>query len=174
MSFTLYDATIPGFIRTAESIANVLKKGREHYHQHALDLDGAVNERLCGDMLPLSFQVKSVRTHSIGAIEGIRAGTFSPIPPMSDPDYVGLEEIVANTISDLKAMDADEVNAMAGKDVVFSMKDVTIPFVAEDFLMSCSIPNFHFHATATYDILRMKGVTLGKRDYLGKLAIKQG
>ena len=63
---------------------------------------------------------------------------------------------------------------MAGKDVVFSMKDVTIPFVAEDFLMSFSIPNFHFHATTTYDILRMKGVTLGKRDYLGKLAIKQG
>ena len=71
-------------------------------------------------------------------------------------------------------MEADEVNAMAGKDVVFSMKDVTIPFVAEDFLMSFSIPNFHFHATTTYDILRMKGVTLGKRDYLGKLAIKQG
>ena len=174
MSFTLYDATIPGFIRTAEAIANVMQKGRTFYHENALDLDGAVDERLCGDMLPLSFQVKSVRTHSFSAIEGVRAGTFSPIPPMSNPDYAGLEAIISETISDLKSIDPAEVNDMVGKDVVFAMQDIRIPFTAENFLMSFSVPNFHFHATTTYDILRMKGVPLGKRDYLGAMAIKRG
>ena len=174
MSFTLYDATIPGFIRTAEAIANVMQKGRTFYHENALDLDGAVDERLCGDMLPLSFQVKSVRTHSFSAIEGVRAGTFSPIPPMSNPDYAGLEAIISETISDLKSIDPAEVNDMVGKDVVFAMQDISIPFTAENFLMSFSVPNFHFHATTTYDILRMKGVPLGKRDYLGAMAIKRG
>ena len=174
MSFTLYDATSPGFIRTAEAIANVMQKGRTFYHENALDLDGAVDERLCGDMLPLSFQVKSVRTHSFSAIEGVRAGTFSPIPPMSNPDYAGLEVIISETISDLKSIDPAEVNDMVGKDVVFAMQDIRIPFTAENFLMSFSVPNFHFHATTTYDILRMKGVPLGKRDYLGAMAIKRG
>lgn len=174
MSFTLYDATIPGFIRTTEAIANVMKKGREYYLEHALNLDQASEERLCGDMLPLSFQINSVRHHSFGAAEGARSGLFGPPGPLEKTDYVSLEELVARTISDLKAITPEDINGLLGKDVTFAMGEIKIPFTAENFLMSFSQPNFHFHATTTYDILRMKGVPLGKRDYLGAMAIKQG
>ena len=66
---------------------------------------------------------------------------------------------------------ADEVNGIEGRDVIFSVGDRKIPFKAEGFLMSFSLPNFYFHATTAYDILRKKGVPLGKRDFLGKMRI---
>jgi hypothetical protein len=64
------------------------------------------------------------------------------------------------------------VNALEGQDVVFQFRDTKMPFVAEGFLLSFLLPNFHFHATTAYDILRSKGVPLGKRDYLGRLRLK--
>ncbi len=66
-----------------------------------------------------------------------------------------------------------DVNALEGKDVVFQVRDMKLPFKAEGFLLSFSLPNFHFHATTAYDILRSKGVPLGKRDYMGKLRLKE-
>jgi hypothetical protein len=66
----------------------------------------------------------------------------------------------------------DEVNSCEGKDVIFSVGDRKIPFTAEGFLQSFSLPNFYFHATTAYDILRNKGVPLGKRDFLGKMKLK--
>ena len=64
------------------------------------------------------------------------------------------------------------MNALVGKDVVFKIGDRTTPFVAEDFLLSFSKPNFYFHSTAAYDILRIKGVAVGKRDYMGQPRVK--
>jgi hypothetical protein len=63
------------------------------------------------------------------------------------------------------------VNALEGRDVTFQMRDFKIPFTAENFLMSFSLPNFYFHATTAYDILRSKGVPLGKRDYMGRMKL---
>lgn len=174
MSFTLYDASVAGFIRTTEAVAGILKKGREFYHDQAMDLDSATEERLCGDMLPLHFQINSVRHHSIGAIEGIRSGSFSPPKPLPKTDYLSLEELVAQTLHDLKELKPDEVNGMFGKDMKFTMPGMELPFTAENFLMSFSIPNYFFHATTAYDILRMKGVPLGKRDFVSRPVIKRG
>jgi hypothetical protein len=56
--------------------------------------------------------------------------------------------------------------------VTFQFRDFKLPFTAENFLLSFSLPNFHFHATTAYDILRMKGVPLGKPDYMGQLRLK--
>jgi hypothetical protein len=64
------------------------------------------------------------------------------------------------------------VNAFEGKDVIFQIGDRKLPFTAEGFLLSFSLPNFHFHATTAYDILRSKGVKIGKRDYLGQMRMK--
>ena len=65
------------------------------------------------------------------------------------------------------------MNAFEGKDVVFQMGDFKMPFTAEGFLMSFSLPNLHFHATTAYDILRLKGAPLGKRDYMGPPRLKK-
>ena len=67
---------------------------------------------------------------------------------------------------------AGEVNGLEGRDVVFAFRDFKMPFVAENFLMSFSLPNFYFHSTTAYDILRHKGVPLGKRDFMGALRLK--
>ena len=71
-----------------------------------------------------------------------------------------------------EAVVPDEINALEGRDMLFQMRDFKIPFTAEGFLLSFSLPNLHFHATTAYDILRTRGAPLGKRDYLGAMRVK--
>ena len=80
--------------------------------------------------------------------------------------------MVADARTGLEQYDPDAINAMAGKDMAFQMGDRKIPFTAENFVMSFSLPNFYFHATTAYDILRMNGTPIGKRDFTGRLRIK--
>lgn len=172
MPLSLYDATVPGFIRTLTAISGVMAKGRGYYLSHAMDVESLPGERLCGDMLPFSFQINSIVHHSIEAIEGVQAGTFGIPHPLAKDDFGSLEAHVQSAIGKLKALTPDDVNDLSGKDVTFIVGDTKIPFRAEGFLMSFSVPNFHFHATTAYDIFRMKGVPIGKRDYLGALDVK--
>jgi hypothetical protein len=111
-----------------------------------------------------------VAHHSAGAIAGAKAGAFAP-PGPSTADYAGLQKLVSDAKATLEQVKADEVNALEGKDVIFSVRDMKMPFKAEGFLMTFSMPNFHFHATTAYDILRSKGVPLGKRDYMGRMKL---
>ena len=67
----------------------------------------------------------------------------------------------------------ETVNQLVGRDMVFKLGERQLPFKAEDFLMSFSMPNFYFHSTTAYDLLRMVGVPVGKMDYLGKLRLKR-
>jgi len=80
--------------------------------------------------------------------------------------------VVAETRAALEKVTPAEVNALEGADVVFQIRDFKVPYVAENFLMSFSLPNFYFHATTAYDILRQKGVPLGKRDFMGQMRTK--
>ena len=73
----------------------------------------------------------------------------------------------------MTAWTPEAVNALGGKDVIFALGDRKLPFVAEGFLMSFSLPNFYFHATTAYDILRTNGVPLGKRDFMGRMKMKK-
>ena len=74
--------------------------------------------------------------------------------------------------SELSALTPDVVNALVGRDVTFKLGERALPFTAEGFLMSFSLPNFFFHATTAYDILRHKGAPIGKRDFMGRLTLK--
>ena len=87
-------------------------------------------------------------------------------------DYRGLQQLVAEAQAALQKVTPAEVNALEGKDVIFQLRDFKMPFTAEGFLLSFSLPNFYFHATTAYDILRMKGVQIGKRDYMGQMRLK--
>ena len=73
---------------------------------------------------------------------------------------------------ELAALTPGDVDALVGRDVIFKLGERALPFTAEGFLMSFSLPNFFFHATTAYDILRHKGVPLGKRDFMGRLKMK--
>lgn len=124
-------------------------------------------------MLPLSFQVSSIAHHSIGAIEAVQSGVFKATGGPAMPEtYAGLIKIVADAEAALKALTPDAVNALAGKDVTFEFGPNKMPFTAEGFLLSFSLPNFYFHASTAYDVLRANGVPLGKRYFLGALKLK--
>ncbi len=169
MSLSLYDVTVPSFLQTLGGVSGFLKKGAAHFEANKIDPNTIVDHRLMPDMLPFWFQVSSVAHHSIDAIAGVKKGVFSPggaAPPLT---YADLQKLIADAQADLAKVTADELNALQGNDMVFQMGEMKIPFTAEGFLMSFSLPNLHFHATTAYDILRLQGVPLGKRDYLGAM-----
>jgi hypothetical protein len=172
MAISLYDVTVAGYLQTAGAVAGYLDKGLAHCTATGADPNELVGTRLFPDMLPLAFQVWCVEHHSVGAIEGCKAGVFKPPSPLPALDYAGLQKVVAETLDKLGKLTPDEVNDLQGRDVIFKLGEMVMPFTAEGFLMSFSLPNFHFHATTAYDILRSKGVKLGKRDYMGKMRMK--
>ena len=88
-------------------------------------------------------------------------------------DFAGLQKQVSEAREELQKLTPDEVNGLAGKDMVFQLRDNKLPFTAEGFLLSFSLPNFYFHATTAYDILRTNGVPLGKRDFMGRMKMKK-
>jgi hypothetical protein len=171
MATSLYDLSVTSFLQTLGGVEGFLAKGLTHCKEKGIDPASIVDTKLFDDMLPFRFQVIAVAHHSAGAIRGVKAGAFGPpgqIPPL---DYAGLQKLVTDARQELEQVKPDEINALEGKDVTFSVRDIKMPFKAEGFLMSFSLPNFHFHATTAYDILRMKGVPVGKRDYLGRLRL---
>jgi hypothetical protein len=119
-------------------------------------------------MLPFAYQVKSTAVHSLGAIEAVRRGVFSPDTTPSPETFDELKARIAATLGALEAIDAAEVDAFIGRDMRFATATRSVDYTAENFLLSFSLPNFYFHATTAYDILRWKGVPLGKRDFIGK------
>ena len=173
MSLTLYEAIVPSYRQILGSVQSVLEKGAQHYESRGLKPDELLHESIHSDMLALPFQLHSVMHHSLGALEGVRRGEFGPPSKLEDLDFAGFQAKLAETAQTLAAMKAEQVNEWEGKDVVFKLGEMSMPFTAEGFLFSFSKPKLYFHATTTYNILRMKAVPLGKRDFLGALQLKK-
>ncbi len=171
MSLTLYDAAVGTFQQLLPSVAGFMDKGLAHCREHGVDPAEFVETRLYPDMAPFRFQILSIVKHSRGAVEAVMTGEFSP-PKSGSEDYATLQTMVADARAAMDNVRPDDINSRAASDVTFRLGERTIPFTAEGFLLSFSLPNFQFHATTAYDILRSKGVKLGKRDYLGQLRIK--
>ena len=172
MAISLYDATVAGFLQTLGGMTGVLEKGLSYCVEHDIDPNEIVQARLHDDMLPFAFQVISVAHHSRGAIEGVKAGVFSPPPRPSELAYGDLQALINGARSELQQISPADLDALQGRDVTFTAGERSMPFVAENFLLSFSVPNFYFHAVTAYDILRSKGVPVGKRDYIGQLRVK--
>jgi hypothetical protein len=173
MATSLYDLSVPTYLQTLGGVEGFLGRGLAHCQEKNIDPNEVVETRLFADMLPFRFQIWAVAHHSIGAMRGVKEGVFAPPASLPALDYAGLQKTVAETREALEKLTPADVNALDGKDVVFQIRDIKLPFTAAEFLLSFSLPNFHFHATTAYDILRMKGVPLGKRDYLGKMRLKR-
>jgi hypothetical protein len=172
MATSLYDLSVASYLQTVAAVGGVLDRGLKHCGEAGTDCNDLVGVRLFDDMAPLSFQIVSVAHHSVGALAGVKSGVFQPPTATPPGDYAGLQKMVADAEAALKALTPDEVNSWEGKDVVFQLGDMKLPFTAEGFILSFSLPNFYFHAATAYDILRMKGVPLGKRNFMGALRMK--
>jgi uncharacterized protein len=173
MAISLYDVSVAGFQQSLQGVSKFLEKGFEHFRAGGVDLDEVVESRIYKDMFPFRFQIVSVVHHSLGAIEGAKRGVFSPPTDQRPHNYEALQQLVEEARTSLQAVSREDIDALEGRDVVFDFRDVKIPFTAENFLMSFSTPNLHFHAATAYGILRSRGVPLGKRDFMGPLRIKR-
>jgi uncharacterized protein len=172
MAFLLYDATVANYLQILGAVDGFLEKSLTHFREKGIDLAEIVEARLIPDMLPFRFQIVSIAHHSRGAMEAASNGVFTPSAGKPDLDYAALQALVKEARNELSALTPEAVNALVGHDVTFKLGDRALPFTAEGFLMSFSLPNFFFHATTAYDILRHKGAPLGKRDFMGKLKLK--
>ena len=172
MAFSLYDATVANYLQILDAVGGYLGKSLTHFREKGVDLAQVVDARLAPDMLPLRFQIVSVAHHSRGAMEAAKTGVFTPPSAKPDLDYAALQSLVTEARNEVSVLTPELVNALVGRDVTFKVGDRALPFTAEGFLMSFSLPNFFFHAATAYDILRHNGAPLGKRDFIVKLKLK--
>jgi hypothetical protein len=172
MAISLYEASVATYLQTLGAVSGILDRGLSHCRDNNIDPEDIVETRLFTDMQPFRFQIHSVVHHSIGTVEAFKNGVFRPGSDRPADNYVALQALVVETRDALQKLTPGEINSREGADVIFQFRDLKLPFTAEEFLLSFSLPNFHFHATTAYDILRSKGVPLGKRDYMGKLRLK--
>ena len=168
MSISLYDASVGHFLQSLSAVSGYLDKGRSHCEENSIDLNEIIETRLYPDMLPFRFQIIQVASHSLSAVKGALSGEYMPGPASEDLDYKALQDLVAEAHSGLQKVTREAVNGVEGNEV----RTPWWTFTAEGFLMSFSLPSFYFHVTTAYDILRHKGVPVGKMDYLGKVDIK--
>ena len=173
MSFSLYDAVVPSNLQILGAVGGLLDKAAAFCVAQGRTEAELIDARLAPDMLPFGYQVKSCSAHSVGGIEGVRAGTFSPDMSAWPTDIAGLHAIVQTAIASLNAIDRDEFDALVDSDTHFAFGETRMPFTGANFLLSFSQPNFYFHATTAYGILRAQGVKLGKRDFIGMPRMKR-
>ena len=172
MAFSLYDATVANYLQILGAAGSLLDKSLAYFHEKGIDPAEVVGTRLAPDMLPFWFQIVSLAHHSRGAMDAAKNGVFVPPSGKPDLDYATLQAMVTAARDELAALTPEAVNTYVGRDVTFKVGDRTLPFTAEGFLMSFSLPNFFFHAATAYDILRHKGAPIGKRDFMGRLRLK--
>ncbi len=171
MPLSLHAALVPSWLQILGAGRGWLDKAITHGMAEAELCDA----RLIEDMFPFAYQVKSMAVHSQGAIEAVRQGVFSPNFGEALPSTLGdLRERLDVAIKVLVSVGEEELEDFAGRPMRFEIGEKRLDFWAEDFLLSFSQPNFYFHASMAYAILRAKGVPVGKIDFLGKLRFHQG
>lgn len=172
MAISLYEISVANYLQGLGAVSGFLDRGLAHFAENKIDPEQIVETRFYPDMLPFRFQIQSVAHHSVGAIEGVRNGVFRPPSNLPDHDYAGLQALIAGARESLERIAPEAIDALEGAEVNFEIRNTKLPFTAERFFLSFSLPNFYFHATTAYDILRSKGVPVGKRDFLGRLRKK--
>ncbi len=171
MSLSFYDVSVGTYLQIAGATQAFMATAADHFQAQGTPLDDVVNARLADDMNTFHFQAVCVVHHSLGAVKGMQSGEFRPPSGYADTDYAGLQQLVGDAVAKLEALTPAEVNALADGQLMFKLGDNALPFTNQNFLLSFSLPNFYFHATTAYDLLRSLGAPLGKRDFLGQLRV---
>ena len=160
MAYDIYDATIPPLIHMLGSLANILAKGEAHG-----GIDPA-DARLAPDMLPLKNQIYIAGDMAKGC--GARlAGVDIPKYEDTETTFPDLRARVNKTIAFLKSLDRKSFAGSENKEIVLKFPNTTFEFNGADYVGKFVLPNVYFHITTAYGILRNRGVSLGKPDYLG-------
>jgi hypothetical protein len=174
MTVSFYDLSVPTFLQTVRAIGGFLDRTVEHCAQTGGDPDAHVRARLYDDMAPFHFQIEAAWHHAVWGLKAARTGVFAPPALVGPVPFAWLRGMMDKAERSLEALTPEDVDGWAGKALDLQIGPRTLAFTSETFILSFSLPNFHFHAVTAYDILRSRGVPLGKRDHEGRLRTRSG
>ena len=167
MSISMYKASVPIFVQFLTALSAVLDKAAAHAEARKLDQGVLLNTRLYPDMFPLVRQVRAATDHAINACGRI-AGAELPTFANTEASIPELKERIAKAIDFIKTITPAQLDGTEDKDIKITFPSgATREFKGQGFLLNHCLPNFYFHATTAYDILRGMGFEIGKRDFMG-------
>ncbi len=165
MALTMYRLSVPTFVHGFGVLGKLLDKAEVHSGETGLSLDDLVNARLTADMLPLSGQVQRASDTSKGTIARL---TTLPVPSFPDEEktFADLRERIGKTVTFLETVRPTDLDGSETREVTLNFTKLKMTLSGEDYLLKFVLPNFYFHLTTAYDILRHKGVPVGKADFI--------
>ncbi len=167
MSLTMYSASVPVFERMLGNMLNWLDKAQQHADTRKFDSTNYLGLRLAPDMLPLNRQIQIASDGAKGCVARL-AGVEVPKWDDTEATLAELRQRVLQTLDYVRGFNASAFDGSEAREIVLPTRHgEPLRFSGEAYLKHFVLPNFYFHATTTYALLRHAGVELGKRDYLG-------
>ena len=166
MPLSIFDASVPVYARRLEALSGVLDKAIAYAAERKIDHAVLLQARLFPDMLSLERQVRIACGH---ALRGTARLTGAE-PASVTGDATSLEDLkgwIAETLEIINGIDAALMDGMDDREITFPVGDRTQTLKGSDYLLHFSMPNFYFHVTTAYAILRHNGVVIGKGDFMG-------
>jgi hypothetical protein len=166
MSTSLYDLTVPVFTRNLETLSSLLDKAAAHAAKTGVDGNAWLSLRLVEDMYPLAKQVQIACDSSKLCISRL-SGMDAPVMEDNETTIDELKARIAATLEYIRSVPRFAIEGQEDKDVVLKFPGGEMPFKGQAYVIGFAHPNFYFHMTTAYSLLRVAGVPLGKRDFLG-------
>ena len=166
MTISMYQASVPRFVNILGNLSNILDKSQVLVDAKKLDTATLTTYRLFPDMLPMSTQVLIACDTAKGVVARL-AGIEIPVYEGSDKTLADLKARIAKTIAFIQTVTPGQIDGTEEKEIVIKRGDKETRYKGMQFLLGHALPNFYFHVTTTYNILRHNGIEIGKRDYLG-------
>lgn len=168
MTISMYSASVPVFIRTLNNLGAILEKAQAHAETKKINPEVLLNARLFPDMFALTRQVQIASDFAKGTVARL-AGIEPPSYADTESSFAELIARVQKTVNFLKTIKAEQVDGSENRDIVLKMHTGELKFKGEAYLVQFSLPNFYFHATTAYAILRHNGIAIGKMDFIGEI-----
>jgi hypothetical protein len=166
MTLSMYQASAPRFANTLKNLSAILDKAQAHADAKKIDPRVLTAARLYPDMFPLSRQVQSACDTAKGAVARL-AGVEVPVHEDTEQTFEELKARIAKTIIFIETIQPAQVDGSEDKEVVLKFRSGEVKFKGMQYLLGQALPNFYFHVTTAYNILRHNGVEVGKKDYIG-------
>ena len=166
MSITMFQASAPRFANTLHNLSAILDKAAAYAEAKKIDPLALTSFRLYPDMFPLSRQVQIACDTAKGAVARL-AGVEIPKHEDTEKTFEELKARIAKTLEFIATLKAAQVDGSEDKDIVLKLQGRDVPFKGMQYLLGFAWPNFYFHCTTAYAILRHNGVEIGKRDIIG-------
>jgi len=166
MSLSMYQASVPVFSQYLPALSGVLKKAAAFAEAKKIDPSVLINARISPDMFALARQVQIATDHAKGSLARL-AGVEPPSYADTEATFDELEARIAKTLAYVKTFKPEQIDGTEAKDIVLTFGTQKFPFTGQAYLIQFALPNFFFHSSMAYAILRHNGVDVGKRDFMG-------